>query len=426
MVQVPFVRASLLVMAGSLAHACHAESTGARDGSRVANDGPAVVAAGQGETAQPVRDWRWIELELALAAAEMLPARGVHLRERSRMQEIVGLAYLGIGDPGEAIAIARRTDGWRRGTLIAAAALEAARSGRAAEARGLAREALAAIDSYRDWERDAVRVRVAQVHAWLGDTEESARLERGVGEPDQGKVALAVAGAKSGETLGDAEFDAQVRPLGEWIATKNFDLVRNASDVALELYPPAFADPARRARIESLLADANSQLAYDLRIANLARMAAIAASKGAPDAARAFIAQAEVVRDGAPWILEDDLVQWAVIAKAKAEIGDRDAALEDLARALARFDERREEIADIFRGRPLRALAEACVRAGDAERARAVYALALAEGARNPNARPRAVDLVETIASMVATGIAPDESMRASMRATREGLVDPW
>ncbi len=57
MVQVPFVRASLLVMAGSLAHACHAESTGARDGSRVANDGPAVVAGDQRQSPQPHPNW---------------------------------------------------------------------------------------------------------------------------------------------------------------------------------------------------------------------------------------------------------------------------------------------------------------------------------------------------------------------------------
>jgi hypothetical protein len=126
------------------------------------------------------------------------------------------------------------------------------------------------------------------------------------------------------------------------------------------------------------------------------------------------------------WLAEDAAVQLALIAQAKARSGDAEGCAANLAAALARYDAGRNDIIDIDRGRPLRAIAEAYATAGDAATAQAVFARAVEEGAVNPNARPRAEDLVATMLSMVAAQIEPEAALAARMTAIREGLVAPW
>jgi tetratricopeptide (TPR) repeat protein len=214
--------------------------------------------------------------------------------------------------------------------------------------------------------------------------------------------------------------------LDAWLETRNFDLVRNAVDIAIEYHPGAFADAQRRARVESLVLKANEQLAYDLRIANLLRLAANCEKAGDRAAARGFIAKADETFGVGKWLADDGAVQLALIAQAKARSGDAEGCAVQLAAALARFDAGRADIIDIDRARPLRAIAEAYATAGDIEKARAVFARALEEGAVNPNARPRAEDLVATILSMVSAGVEPGAEVAARMSAIREGLVAPW
>ena len=62
----------------------------------------------------------------------------------------------------------------------------------------------------------------------------------------------------------------------------------------------------------------------------------------------------------------------------------------------------------------------------DDAQARAAFMRALDEGAANPNARPRAEDLVATIVSMADARLALDEVAAAKIAMIRAGLVDPW
>jgi hypothetical protein len=241
-----------------------------------------------------------------------------------------------------------------------------------------------------------------------------------------GKVAAARAERARRAAFSTEAFDAQMIALDEWLATRNFDLVRNAVDIALEYHPAAFADAPRRARVEELVQQANEQLAYDLRIAHLLRLAANCEQAGDRAAATAFIAKAEATFGVGKWLAEDAAVQLALIAQAKARSGDTEGCVAGLTAALARYEAGRSDILDIDRARPLRAIAEAYATAGDAAKAQAVFARAVEEGAVNPNARPRAEDLVATMLSMVAAQIEPEAALAARMTAIREGLVAPW
>jgi len=44
----------------------------------------------------------------------------------------------------------------------------------------------------------------------------------------------------------------------------------------------------------------------------------------------------------------------------------------------------------------------------------------------NPNARPRATDLVETVVAMADAGVALDPATEAKVASIQAGLVAPW
>lgn len=428
--QVVAISLIALVLAGSApaqgTGASAAQSVGSASTRQVPPSEPAKQTVNaSATTASAAPDWRQRMLEEAGAISALLPTP-VHARDKAKMQERIGLAYVGRGDFAKAEDMARSIDGWRRATLFAAVALEYAKAGRADDARRVVRVAVAAATLGNDWQRQRAQVMAARAYAWLGDDAEASRLETGIGEPDMGKVAAARAELSRRAAFSTEAFDAQMVALDEWLATRNFDLVRNAVDIALEYHPAAFADTARRARVEELVQKANEQLAYDLRIAHLLRLATNCEQAGDRAAATAFIAKAEATFGVGKWLAEDAAVQLSLIAQAKYRSGDAEGCAANLAAAMARYDAGRNDILDIDRGRPLRAVAEAYATAGDAPKAQAVFARAVEEGAANPNARPRAEDLVATMLSMVAAQIEPEAALAARVAAIREGLVAPW
>ena len=377
-----------------------------------AQPAPSTAAAKDG--------WQGEWTDFAFEVASAIPNE-IHGRDRAKAQHAVVSALVAQGRLQRASQLAPAIRGWRQGEALAEIALAYAKAGKADEARSLAKQALALVPSLLDWQRERVNVMVGRVYVWLGEQDEAKKLEQGVGESEMGKLAAVRAARFPAE-----HFEAQMAGLEDWIKTKNFDLVRNSVDVALEFYPACLADADRRGRVETLVTAANDQLAFDLRIANWLRMADIVRAAGEVEAARSFVGKADSVVTTSKWIPEDAVLQRARVARAKARGGDREQALADLESALAQFDASREQIVDIFRAAPLRAVAEAYAELGDHDRARAVYMRALEEGARNPNARPRAEDLSATALSLAVSGVEPDEAVSARMRAVRAGLAEPW
>lgn len=364
--------------------------------------------------------WKAAWADFAFEVASAIPNE-IHGRDRAKAQQAVVSSLVAQGKLLRASQLAPAIRGWRQGEALAEIALAYAKAGKTDEARALAKQAMALVPSLLDWQRERVQVMVGRVYVWLGDEDDASKLEKGVGESEMGKVAAARAAKFPAE-----QFDAQMAGLDDWIKTRNFDLVRNSVDVALEFYPACLTDAARRARVEALVAAANEQLAFDLRIANLLRMAEIVRAAGEAQAARGFVAKADSVLATSQWVPEDAVLQRARVARAKARGGEREQALADLDAALAQFDASREQIVDLFRAQPLRAVAEAYAELGERDRALAVYLRAADEGARNPNARPRAEDLSATALSLVSSGIEPDEAVSTRLRAVRAGLAEPW
>ena len=387
---------------------------------------PAATTVGQdaAQAATPIdaAALRRQTLEQALAVSELVPAE-FHGRERAKLQEAAAIAMIDAGLLDEARRVVPRIAGWRSAALLARVALEDAKAGRREQAKALAERVVAASkgSAITDWQREALAVAAGRVHAQLGEDAVAAELEKGVGENEMGKVA-----ATRAEAFPLESFDAQMTLAEGWVKTLNFDLTRNAVDIAVAYYSSVFADSARRARVESLVEAANRHLALDLRVTAWLRLADVAREKSDRAAASAFIAKADALRAGSSWAPEDEAALLAQLASAKARAGDEKAARADLEAAVAIYDAGRERIIDIYRAKALRAVAESYAGLGDAAAARGVYMRALDEGAVNPNARPRAADLVATMLSMVSSGIEPDEAASARIASIREGLIDPW
>jgi tetratricopeptide (TPR) repeat protein len=300
-------------------------------------------------------------------------------------------------------------------------AIDAAKAGRSDAARTFTQYAIDSTGGAKDWQRDAVRVKVAQAMVWLGDDAAAGKLEQGVGEPEQGKVGAAIAARG-----GTAGFDEQMSAAEKLVATRNFDLVRNALATVTELAREAKGDEARWSRIVALAEDTAGKTARDIQLRAFLRLAEARARQGAPERAKELAARAIAIRDGARWTTESALPLAADIACTLVRIGDPDAARGEIDGALALFESDKAKVADIFRAGALRPVAEALVVLGDAPRARAVFAEAIEEGARNPNARPRAMDLAQTCASLARAGVEPDAAMWSRLREIRAGLAEPW
>ena len=80
----------------------------------------------------------------------------------------------------------------------------------------------------------------------------------------------------------------------------------------------------------------------------------------------------------------------------------------------------------LFRADGLIPVAEAYQAMGDVENAASIYALAIEEGANNPNARPRCDDLVSACLSMVREGFEPSDALIERIEEISKGLEDPW
>jgi len=367
-------------------------------------------------------DARAQALESAFAIASSVPAQ-FHAREKAKLQEQVGAAFVELGMLEEARGLVRRIDGWRSAALLGRVGLEDAKAGRREEALACAEKVVVASrhPSVTDWQREALSVWAARIHAAVGDDAKASELEKGVGENEMGKVAATRARRSPEESFG-----AQMELVEGWIKTLNFDLVRNGVDIAVEYYPTCYADAARRARVEAAIEAAAKHLPHDLRVVSWLRLADIATAKADRESAAALIGRADAALLATSWAPEDETAMRARIAASKGRLGESDAARAEIAKALAAYDAGRDRIIDIYRAKALRAVAESQASFGDADAARATYMRALDEGAVNPNARPRAADLVGTIVSMASSGLLPDAAATARIAAIRDGLKDPW
>ncbi|HYC78218.1 MAG TPA: hypothetical protein VEI02_11385 [Planctomycetota bacterium] len=366
-------------------------------------------------------------LDVAWEAACGLPD-DPHRKTKARLQEETATAAVALGADDLARRALDAMSGWRAGMVAAGLAERLTATGRIEDVRDLlARAARCADDEasredFQAWRRDRVRARIAGVYLRLGDPVEAARFEADAADSEAATADV----VRAEIAFGPSGFDERLAAADAALAGDSFDRARVALESCVRLFDVFYDDPARRAAAEKRVTSGYAKLPPAARLAHMAELVRVAAKHVDRAAARRLADVFAESLDATPWLPVDRIARRAQLAQLRAVAGDAEGAKSALDAALADFDAQRPAIVDVERADALRPAAEACVALGDPARASDLYRRATDEGAANPNARPRAVDLVATCTSMAKAGFVPDAALLERIKAVRAGLKAPW
>jgi len=417
--------ATSFVLAMAAGQADH--STGADHGSglavSIATHQESEVSAGKMDVEKELAAFRVELLELAFQTASAIPIEP-HIKDRSRMQEVVAAASLQLDQPLLALRFADQIADWRRGAAYADAAMYAVKNGISREAvnvENYLEQARKISEGEEDWRRDSIRAKISGTYLLLGETEKARLAEDGLVDSEAGKADVTRA-----DQLDDGDFDPFVTRLDAVIATHNFDLTRNALDAYVRLFDRFHENLERRTAIERKLKESALRMPIIIRIDLMLGMSKISMSHGERENALALVNEAHALMDTFGWQMEDQIPLMARLAHARHDAGDFERARAEAHATLEAYLAGSSRIISVFRAAAIRPLAEAYHAMNDDKASLDVYRIALEDGAANLNARPRAEDLAATCVSMAICGLEPDESFWTRIRELHAGLDHPW
>lgn len=363
-------------------------------------------------------------LELAAAAASKVP-QNPHVKTQARLLEAVAIAHLMRGDEAASLAVARRIPNWRRGAMVADVAFHAMERGAEQQARELLAEAKGLAerdrsDAGQKWRVDRIQAKIARVMHALGEREQAVALVQGI-EDSQQQVVV----GQFARELDDAGVRKALDSLSGAVLAGNMDASLAALEGAKVLYDRFFDVEARRIEVESRIKEVAGKLPPQVLISTQASLAETALAHGEPKLALQFVGEMQLTVDRQRWLPEDQIPLEARVAALRYRAGDAGRALADVRALWKHYGEVGASIVDIFRADALVPLAEAAVACGDAGLARDVYARAFDEAMVNPNARPRAEDLVAIACSAARHGLA-DRDLVNKASALVDELRTPW
>lgn len=359
-------------------------------------------------------------LEVAFAAASAMPL-DPHIKDRSRLQEVVVATSLALEQPQRALRYAEQIRDWRRGAAYADLALFCAENRLDPCVQPMLDRAGEIADGEEDWRRERIRVKIAQTHAYMGKAELAEELEQGVQPAESGKVAWIEA-----TICPPGSFDEMMETLDSLVRTEHFDIVRNALSAYAALFERFYDDVDCRTRVEDKIKASWSSIPIFVRIRLLMDMADASLAHADQAKALTLLDEAKDMMDAARWQPRSVVPMMAQLAQRRFQAGDEAGARVQAQEALALFDAKRDVIVNIYRAQTLRPIAEAYHAMGDAAVALEIYKRAVEAGMENPNSRPRADDLVATCCSLALLAVEPDAALAGRIREIAAGLGDPW
>ena len=374
---------------------------------------------------KPLASYQVELLDLAFRAATAMPV-DPHIKDRSRVQELVVSTCLELGQPNRALRYIEKIDNWRRGAGYANVALYCAQHGGITLQRYLDLASQIADEGTKDpdgqaWRRDRIRAIIAQTYAVLGRPDKAADFNAGVVDSESGKLE-----ATRALLIEPAGVEAELKAVDALVKSGSLDQVRNALETCAHLFDRFYGDVEKRGQAEQRVRTAYQKLPLSIRVELLTELAGFALAHRDPAKALDLVDAAQLIVDGAQWSPEQRIPIIARFAGLRFEAGDRDRCRRDAADALASFEANREKIVDIYRAGALRPLAETYRVMGDAAAALKVYTRVVEEGIKNPNSRPRAEDFSATCCSMALHAFQPDPTLRAQLNRVCDGLGQPW
>ena len=368
-------------------------------------------------------------MALAFDAATLVPV-DPHLRDRSRYQSQVLDVYLELDQPDEVMSRVSAIENWRQAECLGKLALyQAMHQGRPDRAV----EVLAQVQDleYEDlakWRQDRIDLQVARTLAWLGEDEMASRIEAGLQPSEQGRISPVRV-----RRMAPEELPGLFESLDAFAENPNFDGAIIANEIFIALHARFFADPSVRRRVEDQVMSLSiaAKLPLNLLMQACFELADECIRQGDLGGARRILDQCRERFDlynseVAPWSPEYKIPMLGELARRYAQVGEGDLARNLVLQGKALYDSDKRTIGGLFRADALRPLAEAVLAYGSDQEADEMYRLVLETGLENPNARPRAEDLMLTCISMARFGYQPGETEWALIRQGSNRLGAPW
>ena len=359
-------------------------------------------------------------LDLAFQISTSIPIEPF-ASDRARMQALVAQACIKNGSLIQATQYASKIEGWRQGELFALIGQQYATANETQLARDFAARAMEVATNETDWRRERIVIDAAKIYLQLGDSAKASTLLEGATQAELGKLEA----ARTAIVL-ESQLDNQADMFDKAIATKNFDLARGGIDGYLVWLDRVSQDEIRTTRALKAIDDALLELPLDLQVKYGIDLADHLHKNLKRDLAILKLDKATEIFSATTFLPEDVAPLGAMIARARIRMGDESSARLLLQRLYSEYSTRREGIVNLRRATSLRALGEGFYELGDRDDAIACYNLALEEGTINPNARPRAEDLVATCISMAEYGISLTPDLKNRIDTIRSSLTYPW
>lgn len=385
-----------------------------------------AVLAGTDFIDAPLEGYRSRLLERAFQAASSFPLVP-HIKNRSKAQEEVVLAWIELGQERRALDASADIRDWRRGSCLAELAFQRARRGelgRIEELLAGAEEVAYTSDDalMQDWRRERILAKIAKTHALLGREKDLARLDQWVGDGERSEVGAIVSRQTSPE-----ELEQRLAGLDTLAAGGSFDHLSYALASCVALFDRFFTRTDLRDRIEASLERFGSKLPIQMRIEALWQLTESALRHEDRPKALELIERSATLIDGSAWLPEDHVSFVARLAALRHRAGESERARREVDRAVGLFEEGRNRIETMYRAGALRAVGEAYEVLGDRRAALRTLEMALEEGLVNPNSRPRAFDFVALTCLLARLGIEPGKEFSERIdRVLAKELREPW
>ena len=223
-----------------------------------------------------------------------------------------------------------------------------------------------------------------------------------------------------------ATLEAELVAMNERLASKDFDVQRNGIASYLEYFSRFYDNAEARANAEERIAGAMKKVPAMLRFETNVQLAQVAAAHHDAASMTGYIDAAMSTTTLSGWMPEDRIRGIGRIATVAAQGGDVTRSRALAAEALAQFEADYIKMPDVFRAAALRPTAEAYATLRDQPLALSTFLRVVEEGAKNPNARPRAEDLAGTANALARMQFVPDAALWSRMQQVARGLQSPW
>jgi tetratricopeptide (TPR) repeat protein len=277
------------------------------------------------------------------------------------------------------------------------------------------------IESAQDWQKDRIRALIAQTYRLLGRAADAAPYEADIVDSEAGGLL-----EERMDRVAAADVEGELGLLDQLVGTGNLDAAENALAGYVRLFDRFYDDAKLRSRIEKAMRAAWTKLPTSSRTAATTGMVEAALAHDDRAVALGLVEEARRGLDAAASTLDVLVPPLVRLAELRHRAGDTEGARAELDGVHARYKSERARIVDIDRAGILRSLAETHLLLGNRAEAMELYRQAIEEGTKNPNSRPRAMDLCDTCTSMALHGLEPDAELWRRISEIVAALGEPW